>query len=93
MKYLLVVLVVMAGLWWWTSQRRRQRSSRSVPPPPSAAPGQTPGAARPHTMLACAHCGVHLPAPEAERDGAGLPYCGSHHRQLGPRSAPPPSSR
>jgi len=36
-------------------------------------------------MLACAHCGVHLPQAEAQMDVAGRPYCGEAHRLLGPR--------
>ncbi len=36
-------------------------------------------------MLACAHCGLHLPQADARMDLAGRPYCGDAHRLLGPR--------
>jgi uncharacterized protein len=35
-------------------------------------------------MVACAHCGVHLPVNEAVKDGE-LHFCGEPHRLLGPR--------
>lgn len=35
-------------------------------------------------MLRCAHCGLHVPADEAIRDGE-LAYCCDAHRQAGPR--------
>jgi hypothetical protein len=35
-------------------------------------------------LLACAHCGVHLPQAEARMDVAGRPYCSDAHRLLGP---------
>jgi uncharacterized protein len=37
-------------------------------------------------MLACAHCGVHLPSADALRDAAGRAYCSDAHRLAGPRS-------
>jgi uncharacterized protein len=35
-------------------------------------------------MVDCAHCGLHLPASEALRDGAHA-YCCAEHRAAGPR--------
>src|SRR5262249_37087942 len=40
--------------------------------------------APPEAMIDCARCGVHLPASEALRDGAGRPYCCAEHRDAGP---------
>ena len=37
-------------------------------------------------MLACAHCGLHLPARDALVDAAGQPYCSEAHRRAGARS-------
>jgi len=34
-------------------------------------------------MVACRHCGVHLPTSEALRKGADF-YCSEDHRRLGP---------
>lgn len=44
-----------------------------------------PGAPRvPGELVACAHCGVHLPRAEA-RSAAGGDYCSEEHARLGPR--------
>ena len=74
MKYLLGLLVVMAGVWIWRSQRIAQRPP--APPPRPAPP--TPSA-----MVACRHCGLHLPSSDAI-EGPGGPYCSAEHRRLGP---------
>lgn len=72
MKYLvlLVVLVVAFGMW-------RSRREKSAPAAPAAAPR-----ALPQNMLACAHCGVHIPQAEALMVGAQA-YCCAEHRQRG----------
>jgi uncharacterized protein len=77
MKYLvlLVVLVVAVGIW------RSRRASDG--PQPSARAAQPPREALPQAMLACAHCGVHLPQAEALMEGS-RPYCSAEHRRLGP---------
>jgi uncharacterized protein len=56
------------------------RSKRSGPVRTAAPTVQTTQAAT-STMVACAHCGVHLPCEEAipGRDGA---YCSEAHRKL-----------
>ena len=71
MKYLvlLVVLVVAIGIW-------RGRRAKD------AAPQQTPRAL-PQDMLACAHCGIHIPRSEALVLGSQA-YCCPEHRRLGP---------
>jgi uncharacterized protein len=67
---LIVVLVVGALLWSW---RRPAVRARARPP------------ARVPAMVACASCGVHVPAGEAlERDGRL--YCCAGHLESGPRS-------
>lgn len=35
-------------------------------------------------LVACAHCGVNLPASEA-LEASGRHYCGEAHRRAGPR--------
>ena len=76
MKYLLVLLVVVVGLWLLAGRR----GSRADPP---LAKKQRPPVASPD-MVACAHCGMHVPAPEALRDAAGRPFCEEAHRVAGP---------
>ena len=84
MKYL-ILLAVIVGAWWWVSGRRR-------PPPPADKPskatqGQPPtqAQAQAQAMLACVHCGVHLPAADAIIDASGRPFCSEAHRLAGPR--------
>lgn len=73
MKYviLLVVVLVVLGIW----RKRRDQ-----------APG-TPSARRPtpepQAMLACAHCGVHVPQKDAVI-AQGEAFCSEAHRILGP---------
>lgn len=80
MKYLLVLMVVLAGVWIWRSRRVAQR-------PPAPSPRQV---ARPSAMVACRHCGLHLPASDAV-DGPGGPYCSAEHRRLGPGQSRSPT--
>jgi len=69
---LLVVVVALVVLWLLL--RGLVRRSRGEGEPPR----QTPPAA-PQAMLACAHCGVHLPRDEA-LPGRGGVFCGEAHR-------------
>ena len=99
MKYLLVLIVVGVGLWMLAARFRKPRNPHKPAQPgrdPSAgtpAGGETRTPSRegagadkavPGQMVACRHCGVHLPADEAVFDGQ-MPYCGTSHRQAGPR--------
>lgn len=81
MKYLLLLLVVGVVLFLMFGRRRKPDEDR-----PDA--GDRPAARRPGeaaTMLACAHCGVHLPQTDAVIDAAGRAYCSAAHLQAGPR--------
>ncbi|GMV46868.1 MAG: hypothetical protein AMXMBFR66_22660 [Pseudomonadota bacterium] len=82
MKYLVLLLVVGVALAWLSIARRRSRGERGGAP----GAGRRAGAHRsePTAMLACVHCGVHLPRPEALFDAAGRPYCSEAHRLAGP---------
>lgn len=79
MARLLIWLALAGVVWWmWTARRR-------VPPP---RPSRAAPAAEPlPTMLRCAHCGVHLPVPEALQGRDGESYCSAAHRELGPPRA------
>jgi uncharacterized protein len=87
MKYLLVLLVVVLAAWLLLGRRGggggdglkddatgRQRVRPAQPPAIDAV-----------TMIACAHCGVHLPAADVLYDAAGRPFCSEAHRAAGPR--------
>jgi uncharacterized protein len=73
MKLLLVWLL------FGSSRRRGLGAKRDGP----AAPAPGPAA---EDMVACAHCGVHLPASLALRS-QGRSYCSVAHREAGPTSS------
>lgn len=81
LKFLLIAFVVIWLLYspFLKRQRQLKRDRREAPP----APDKTP---RVENIVACAHCGVHLPISEALRDRADRPYCCNAHRDAGPRS-------
>lgn len=77
MKVLLLLLVVGFAVWLLRTKARGAVASTKKPapaPPPKAA-----------DMLACAHCGVHLPQPDVLFDAAGRAFCSQAHRLAGPR--------
>jgi uncharacterized protein len=74
---LLILVAVVVGLALWFLKGRRTGA-------PTAS-DRGPRAAEPAAMVACAHCGVHLPRPDATFDGEGRSYCGEAHRVAGPR--------
>ena len=84
MLKVLILVALVVGLAMWFLKGRRLGG-------PPAAPGNAPGKSgksgkpEPAAMVACAHCGVHLPRPEANFDPEGRPYCGEAHRVAGPR--------
>ncbi|MBK6470916.1 MAG: hypothetical protein IPF94_09255 [Betaproteobacteria bacterium] len=80
MKFLLLLAVVGIALWLFKS---RHRVSGPKKPPPQAKPGTPAAGTTP--MLACAHCGVHLPQTDAVFEPAGRAYCSAAHLQAGPR--------
>ena len=69
-KYLLIVAIaaVVYAL---------MRSQRKPPAPPRRKP---PAVQAPQAMVACAHCGVHLPGQDAVRGSQGS-YCTVAHRR------------
>lgn len=74
LKYLLLLAVVVLAFYWW----RHNRRSSDTPTTPKAT---APKALGPETMVACQHCGVHLPARESTHGHLGV-YCNEEHRRL-----------
>jgi uncharacterized protein len=72
MKFLVVVLVLAIAFFAWRSGRKEQRSAERVQPRKPQAIAQD--------MVACAHCGVHLPLEDAVH-GRRAVYCGTEHLQ------------
>ena len=80
-KVLLLIGVLVFAFAWWTLGRRRDGGAGEGR---ARRPGKAPPDA-PAQMIACAHCGVHLPQTEALFDVAGRPFCSEAHRLAGPR--------
>lgn len=76
MKYLLVLAVVLVAIHIWRKNRREslQEQARQAPPSPRPVPA-------PVSMVACRHCGTHLPRTDALEGRLGT-YCSPEHRQL-----------
>ncbi|MEI7783661.1 MAG: PP0621 family protein [Betaproteobacteria bacterium] len=76
MKYLLMLALAVLALLWWRSLASRgtgdKRKPATPPPPPPPPP--------PQAMIACDHCGVHLPGADAVQGAHGA-YCSPAHRQ------------
>lgn len=70
MKYLVWLIVLMLAYGWWRSQRR----TNTPHPPPT---DRTPKA--PQDIVACAHCGLHLPRTEALLTAQRY-YCCTDHQ-------------
>lgn len=73
-------------LWWvvlgliaWAVWRSWRRGQQVAAPPPKAPPQR-------QLMVACARCGVHLPAQDAVVDARGQSYCCVAHRDAGSAS-------
>jgi uncharacterized protein len=87
MKYLLVLLVVFIGVWVWRSNRMALSKSNNENVEREAERQQAL-----KTMVACAHCGLHLPqiealaAPSADLRSQ-LWFCSTEHRQFGPKNS------
>ena len=78
MKLVVVLLAVLLLIWLLLgSTRRRAKDARRDDPPAQPAP-------KVEGMIACAHCGVHLPASLSLQLG-GRAYCSVAHRDAGPR--------
>lgn len=71
MKYLVLLVVLVLAYGWWRSQRQAEATSRPPRRPPPT----------PQDMVACAHCGVHLPRTEALTSGPRSYCCAEHQRQ------------
>ncbi len=73
MKFLIVVLVVGVALWLLL---RGRKTEKTVARDPARERG-------PLAMVACAHCGVHIPRREALLDQRGA-FCSETHQLSGP---------
>lgn len=72
MKFLLLLTVLLVAFWMWRNNRQSERDDDT---PVRKDP------ARPMPMIACDHCGTHLPENEAVRGTQGRYCCQEHRRQ------------
>lgn len=78
-KFIVLLLVVFLIVWLVRGGRPgRSAPGPTTPPPPPADTGN-PAGAPPDTIVACAHCGLHLPRADA-LPGRGGVFCGEAHR-------------
>ena len=68
-RFLVLVALVLAAAWLLRRALRRLEGDEA---PREAA-----------ELVSCAHCGMHLPRPEA-RLADGRAYCSEEHARLGP---------
>lgn len=73
MKYLVLLAVLVVAFGIWRSRRRSEVASSSETRRPLALP---------QDMVACAHCGVHVPQADAVVL-AGHTFCSAEHRDRG----------
>lgn len=97
MRNLLLFILFLVGLFFVRRALRRTlgglggRKDEGVGGGAGGAAGSRPDAEAPREMLeaeqmvACAHCGLHVPESEGVR-GNGAFFCSSEHRRLGVRS-------
>ena len=69
---LLLLLILGLAIWFRYKAGRSAATRRDAPEPRAI-----------EAMLACAHCGVFLPAGEVVAGGTGRPYCCEAHREAG----------
>jgi uncharacterized protein len=75
MKFFLLLGLFLLVVWLMRGGRR-SRSTRADPPPAEASAARPSGR---EEMVACVHCGIHLPQSEAVAAPAGW-FCGQAHR-------------
>jgi uncharacterized protein len=75
MKYLLIFLLVVVIAWRWRAARTTQQLEKQKK-------RNTANTAT--EMLACKHCGIHIPASDAVDGELGVYCSAAHRRQLEP---------
>lgn len=90
MKYLIVLIVVFVGVWVWRSNRIAIGKESKEKKESFEREAERQQAKK--TMVACAHCGVHLPQIEALAAPSAdlrkqLWFCSTEHRQFGAKKA------
>lgn len=88
MRNLVLFILFLIGLFY-VRRALRGGLGQGGRKPAGDAPEGAPAAPRAEVqdfepMVACAHCGLHVPESEGVRGGGSF-YCCDEHRRLGPR--------
>jgi uncharacterized protein len=83
-----VIFFFLCGVLVFLALRRWLQGSRRPPTPSNPPPGPASSLPSPQTMVACAHCGILMPASEALGQVPHT-YCSAAHQQAGPSKPPP----
>jgi uncharacterized protein len=75
MRYIVLIVLALVVYGFWRQTRRIL-----------ASPKRRPASEKEESMVACVHCGVHVPESDMVSDAAGRRYCSDEHRKLGARS-------
>ena len=82
MRNLLLFVLIMFAVWWVRRALRKPGNSGGTR---SASRDRGPRALdEPEPIVACAHCGVHVPESEGVRSSDAF-FCCDEHRRLGVR--------
>ena len=71
-RFVVLVALVLVAVWLLRRALRRLDG------------GEAGGERAPGELVSCAHCGMHLPRPEARAAADGRLYCSDEHARLGP---------
>lgn len=78
MKLGLWLLIAAVALLWFNHAKKQRMKSRKAHAAQTAASTDADA----EQILACAHCGLHVPASDALVDTAGAHFCCEAHRRL-----------
>lgn len=84
MRNLLLLLLALVGIWWVRRALNRPGGGDT----PAGKQTAERGKGVPERMVACDHCGVHVPESEGVRDGDRFFCCEEHRRQGTQRQEP-----
>lgn len=76
MRVLLLLILLLIVAWWANRALERRRNRARAKPAAKKRLAER--------MLACDHCGVHIPESEGVRGETGF-FCCDEHRRLGNR--------
>jgi len=81
LKFLLFLLALLFGVWLWRRNRLNDLKQGSHKKDGQQTPqAQSPSVNQPRPMLACKHCGVHMPESDMFNGKQGV-YCTPAHCQ------------